>query len=270
MSDATLNIDRRPDGLWVLRFDHGNANEIGSQQLTELEAFATEVESDAVGGAIVSYSSKRTRSGTAIFVAGANVKERNGWSDDQVIAHVARQRRLLQRIRRLPVFHVTLVTGMALGWGTEWMLVADWRIATPEASFALPETSLGIVPGAGGTADLWAHVGVAQALRLGMTGERVTAEEAVRIGLVDELAADRDLANQRVEALVKAVSKCSPTAVAAYKRAVLDAVGQPPLVRAEIEAAAYAHTVRSGEAAVGRKSFELLDGASKPPWGPRS
>ena len=81
------------------------------------------------------------------------------------------------------MFHGVVAHGVALGWGTEFMLTADWRIAVDNAVFGLPETGLGIVPGAGGTAELWAEIGVGQALKMGMTGERIDASEAKRIGL---------------------------------------------------------------------------------------
>src|SRR5690606_32519387 len=119
--------------------------------------------------------------------------ERQGWPEDEVKAHVRRQRKILASLREAPVLHIAVVNGVALGWGTEFLLTADYRIACDEASFGLPETGLGIIPGAGGTSELWAHVGVPHALRLGMTGERIDAAEALRIGLVQERATDVDV-----------------------------------------------------------------------------
>jgi enoyl-CoA hydratase/carnithine racemase len=255
--------------LVVLELDHGKANEMGSEQLVEFEQLAGVLERDGGPVALLTWSRRRTSRGTPIFVAGANVTERAGWSDDEVKKHVRWQRAVLRRIRQAPVFHVAVVEGVALGWGTEYLLTADYRIAAEGAVFGLPETGLGIVPGAGGTSELWAHVGVAETLRLGMTGERIGADEAVRIGLVQQKVATLDEGLVRARALAALVAKRSPTAVAAFKRAVLASVGAVPGQRAGLEEAAYEWAVDTGEAAVGRAAFEQIQAGGTPPWGPR-
>jgi enoyl-CoA hydratase/carnithine racemase len=213
-------------------------------------------------------SSRRTSSrGTAIFIAGANVTERADWPLKDVKRHVRWQRTTLARLRRAPVFHVAVVDGIALGWGTEFMLVCDWRIAGPSARFGLPETGLGIVPGAGGASELASLIGLPQALRLGMTGEQVSAEEAWRIGLVDELVPSVDAGLARAAALAAMVKRRSPTAVAAFKAAALAAGGRADDERRRLEAEAYEHCVDTGEAAIGRSNFaEILAGGAAP-WG---
>ncbi len=263
-----LQLDTPVPGVAVLTFDHGKANEMGTVQLRELEALPAWIEARGIV-CLVTRSTKRSRKGTPIFVAGANVTERVGWSDEEVKAHVRYQRSTLQLLRRTPVFHVVLVEGVCLGWGTEYLLVGDYRLATPAASFALPETGLGILPGAGGTGELWAQVGVPQALRLGMTGERIGADEAVRIGLVQELAASGEAGMERALALAALVARKSPTALAAFKRAVLDSVGGGEALRTENEASAYERCVDTGEAAIGRAHFAQIREGEVPPWAPR-
>ena len=80
---------------------------------------------------------------------------------------------VLGRLRRAPVLHVMVVDGVALGWGTEFLLTADWRIACDGAVFGLPETGLGIVPGAGGTSELWTEIGVGHVARRWGVGQGV-------------------------------------------------------------------------------------------------
>jgi len=264
-----LKVAEELDGKRViLTFDHGKANEIGSAQLEELERLVSALETGPAM-ALITTSERHSKRGTPLFVAGANVAERTGWDDDRVKAHVRWQRSLLARLRRAPVFHVAVVHGVALGWGTEFLLTADYRIASDSASFALPETGLGILPGAGGTSELWAHIGVAQTLRLGMTGERIDADEASRIGLVQERAATQPLGMERARALSALVVRRSPTAVAAFKRGVLAAVGAPVGDRTDIEDAAYTRCVDTGEAAIGRAHFGAIRAGESPPWGPR-
>ena len=266
----SLHVTLSPGGkVALLRFDHGKANEMGSQQLKELEWLVDELQhSDSIVG-LVSWSERRSSKGTPIFVAGANVTERVGWEDDRVKQHVRWQREVLASLKAAPVFHVCVVGGVAFGWGTEFLLTADYRIAHPGARFALPETGLGILPGAGGTSDLWAHVGVAHTLRLGMTGEAIGPDEAMRLGLVQENATDFEQGMTRARELTELASRRSPTAIAAFKRSVLAAVGRAPQEREALEAIAYEHCVDSGQAAIGRAHFAEIRAGEVPPWGVR-
>src|SRR5690606_38524029 len=221
----------------ILELDHGKANEMGSAQL---DAFAQlcELLEDADRSqpitCLCTTSRRVSRSGKPIFIAGANVTERADWDDARIKAHVIRQRELMQRLRRLPLFNIALSTGVTLGWGTEYMLTADYSIATRAASFGLPETGLGIIPGARGTAELASLIGPAHALRLGCTGETVDANEALRIGLVQELSDDVDSGLARVEVLAEQLRRRSPLAIARFKQALLDGLGRSEPERIEL------------------------------------
>ena len=262
----TLHADER---LLVLELDHGKANEMGTRELDALDALCELLERDGAVTCLCTTSRRTSAKGTPIFIAGANVTERGGWDDTQVKAHVVRQRALMRRLRRLPLFTIALTHGVTLGWGTEFLLTADYTLATTAATFALPETGLGIVPGARGTAELATLIGPAQALRLGCTGETIDAAEAWRIGLVQEIVSDVDAGLRRVEALARALVRRSPTAVAAFKHALLDGLGREEATRLNAEAAAYALTVDAGEAAIGRASFAAIREGVTPAWGPR-
>lgn len=263
----TLHLEQR-GAVVTLRFEHGKANEVSSVQLRELERLAEALgEGDA--RALITYSERTSRRGTPIFVSGADVTERVGWDDARVMAHVREQRRILGLLRAAPVFHIAVVSGVAFGWGCEYMLTADYRIAADGARFALPETGLGILPGAGGTSELHAQIGLPHALRLGMTGEAIEAAEALRIGLVQEHHSAQEDALARAFALAERAATRSPTANAAFKRAALAAAGRPGPERTELEAQAYEHCVRTGEAAVGRANFAAARKGEPVPWGPR-
>jgi len=265
-----MKITTEQDGrIVLLELDHGKANEMGRAEVAQIEQLTNMLEEPAAR-ALVTFSRRRTAKGTPVFVSGANVAERADWPDELVKTHVSWQRDVLARLRRAPVLHVMVVDGAALGWGTEFVLTADWRIACDAAQFGLPETGLGIVPGAGGTSELWAEIGVAHALRLGMTGERVGADEALAIGLVQERATTVDQGLARARAMCTAVLRRSPTAVAEFKRALLASVGRAPAARAELEHQAYVACVDSGEAAIGRASFDAVRAGETPAWGPRA
>lgn len=256
-------------GLLTLDLDHGKANEMGSEQLDAFEALVEHVQADDSIRCVLTTSSRTSRKGTPLFIAGANVTERTGWDDAAVKAHVIRQRELMRRLSRLPVFTTALVNGVTLGWGVEYLLTCDYVVAVPQASFALPETGLGILPGARGTAELASRIGPAQALRLGCVGERIDAPEAARIGLVAEQVPDLEQGRDRIHTLATQLARRSPTAIASFKLALLDGLGQGEAQRLELEERAYERCVETGEAAIGREAFAEIRAGKSPKWGPR-
>jgi len=278
MSDAALTSlhlhhplhqeDGGPDlRVLAVELNHGRANEMGKAELLEWAALTARLQQGEVR-ALITYSRRRSASGKGIFISGANVTERTGWPEDRIKEHVRRQRAVLARLRHAPVFHVAVINGIALGWGTEFLICCDYRIACEEAKMGLPETGLGILPGAGGSSELWAMIGVSQALKLGMTGLQIDANEARRIDLVQEVCPDIDAALARARLLVGATTRRSPTALAAFKAAVLANVGLSMPERQSVEAAAYEHCVDSGEASVGRANFDAILKGQPAPWGP--
>jgi enoyl-CoA hydratase/carnithine racemase len=128
-----------------------------------------------------------TGSGARAFCAGADLKERKDMSLDEVRAQLVRYRTDLAWLSTCPVPTIAAINGAALGGGLELALLCDLRIAAPHASFALPETSLGIIPAAGGTQYLPRIVGAAKARELILLGTRLSAAEALRIGLIHRI-----------------------------------------------------------------------------------
>ena len=265
-----LHLSRALDGRVVgLRFEHGKANEVGSGVLGEIERLAQELEEDPRAVALITWSERASKRGTPIFVAGADVTERVGWPDDRIKQHVRWQRQVLARLGSAPVFHIVVVNGVALGWGTEYLLTGDYAIACDDAVFGLPETGLAILPGAGGTTELQLRVGPSHALRLGMTGERIDADEACRIGLVQERASTVAAARERAMTLAGLVAKRSPSALKAFKTALQKSRGMSQEKRHELEARAYERCVDLGEAAIGRENFDASRRGEAMPWGPK-
>lgn len=261
-------------GLLVLELEHGKANEVGSVQLDAFAALPELIESTPEIRSLCTTSSRVSSRGKAVFIAGANVTEREGWDRARVKAHVRRQRDIMVALRRLPIYSMVLTHGVTLGWGAEYLLTADYSLATATASFALPETGLGILPGARGTAELAQVVGPAQAMRLGCTGESIDAAEALRIGLIQELmtgepSAQLDAGMRRVREIASLVQQRSPTALAAFKLGVLDSMGRENEQRLATEARAYELCVDTGEAAKGRENFAAIRSGRAPAWGPR-
>ncbi|MFH1469887.1 MAG: enoyl-CoA hydratase/isomerase family protein, partial [Pseudomonadota bacterium] len=216
---APLHLRSEHDGrVLVLTLDHGKANEVGQAWIAGLADLVARLEAGEAR-ALVTTSARVTAGGHPVFSAGADVVERHGWEEARVLAHVHTQREVMGRLARAPVLHLCVVDGLALGWGLELCLCADYLLVGPQARFGLPETGLGIVPGAGGTAHLAHRVGTAQALRLGMAGELIDAAEALRIGLAHEACESGVAGLVRALGLAQRVAGRSPTAVAAFKAA---------------------------------------------------
>ena len=156
------------------------------------------------------------------FAAGADVGELRELDESQMLAHP--MPRLYQRIRSLDIPTIAAVQGFALGGGFELALACDLRIAGESAEFGLPELSLGIIPGAGGTQLLTRALGEARALELILTGNRLTATLAHTAGLVAAVVPDDEL-RQRANALLLRVTKHSRAAIASAKRTVYRALG---------------------------------------------
>lgn len=149
---------------------------------------------------------------------------------------------------------ICAINGYALGGGLEIALRADIRIASSTASFGLPEVRIGSIPGSAGTQLLPRVVGVPQAMKLILTGERIDAAEALRIGLVQEVV-EPSLLRERATELAVAISRNAPLAVAAAKKLVGQALDTP--LEAGIAAERYAFGLLrdTADRAEGRRAF---------------
>lgn len=121
--------------------------------------------------------------GNRAFVAGADVTEMQSLNAPEALAFSRRGLDCLDLLEKMPVPVIAVVDGFCLGGGFELALACDWIIATENAVFSNPEVGLGIIPGFGGTQRLPRRIGPAAALELIMTGRRVGAEEALRLGI---------------------------------------------------------------------------------------
>jgi enoyl-CoA hydratase len=177
------------------------------------------------------------------FVAGADVRElRDRGPLEQ--RHASRRPRVYERVAELPQPVIARVNGWALGGGCELALATDLRVAHERATLGQPEIGLGLIPGGGATQRLPRLVGEGQAMRLILTGELLDAEEALEIGLVDEVC-DEGTLDERVNELARGMARHSPVALELGKEAVR-AAGRMDLpdgidYEAELFSALFAH-----------------------------
>jgi enoyl-CoA hydratase/carnithine racemase len=160
-----------------------------------------------------------TGSGEKAFCAGADLKEREKMSEAQVRHYIKTIRDTLMDIENLSKPVICAVNGVALGGGTELSLACDIRIAAPNATFGLTEVTLGIIPAGGGTQRLPRIVGIGKAKELIFTGRRISAQEALDIGLINKIAQEGRLVDEALE-MAKTIAKNAPFAVQQAKFAI--------------------------------------------------
>lgn len=160
-----------------------------------------------------------TGAGEKAFCAGADLKERAGMNQQQVRQTVGLIRDTLHALQTLTKPVIAAVNGVAFGGGTELALACDFRIAASEALFALTETSLGIIPGAGGTQRLPRLIGAGRAKELIFSARRVDAQEALQIGLVEYVVPATALLEKSYDIAGK-IAQNAPIALAQAKFAI--------------------------------------------------
>ncbi len=160
-----------------------------------------------------------TGAGDRAFCAGADLKERASMSEQDVRVFLQLLRQAFRAIETAPAVFLAAVNGAALGGGLELALACDLRIAADGAEMGLPEVSLGIIPGGGGTQRLPRAVGVARAKDLVLTGRRVSAAEALSMGLVSRTCPGHRLAEEAL-AMAERVAANAPVSLRQAKRAI--------------------------------------------------
>lgn len=235
---ATITIDRADV-----------ANCLSRTTLDELAAAVTTVRDDpGVRAAIV------TGAGEKAFCAGADLKERGGMTDEGVREYIRTIRDVITAIERLPCPVIAAINGVALGGGCEIALACDIRVMSEAAQIGLTETSLGIIPGGGGTQRLPRLVGRGRALELILTARRVEATEAVRIGLVHETAAPGEV-RARAGAVADRIAANAPLAIRAAKEAVLRGADLPLDEALALETVQYERTLATKDRVEGFTAF---------------
>lgn len=235
---AELVLDR-PDAL----------NALSTAMAAELAEACRELSADRDVRAVV-----LSAAGEKAFCVGADLKERDRFSD----ADLRRQRPVYRAafggVLRLPVPAVAAVHGYALGGGCELALSCDLIVADMTAVFGLPEVSVGVIPGGGGTQLLTRRVGWSRAADVIFTTRRLDVAEAERVGLVDRrVPAGED----RTAAILLAqqVARHSPVGVRAAKRAMRLGYDTDLATGLEVEDSAWRETAFSSDRAEGVRAF---------------
>ena len=200
---ATITTQRRPGGRLEVLFDQpgSRVNTFSTPVLDELERLLDDIAGDLDIRAVVFRSAK-----PGCFIAGADIGELRTLADPAVAdAFIGRGQRLFSRLAALRVPTVSVIDGACLGGGLEFAMTTTWRLVCDDrrCALGLPEVTLGLIPGWGGTQRLPRLVGVAQALPMICSGRPVDGPRAVELGLATACAAREDL-DQAVDELLAA------------------------------------------------------------------
>ncbi|GAA5077980.1 enoyl-CoA hydratase/isomerase family protein [Streptomyces similanensis] len=247
-------------GEFVLVRRHGYVAELVLDRPKAMNAVSTDM-ARAIAGACAALAADRdarvvvlTSSHERAFCVGADLKERNSFSDADLMRQRPVARGAYTGVLELPMPTIAAVHGFALGGGFELALSCDVIVADRTAVVGLPEVSVGVIPGGGGTQLLPRRVGAARAAELIFTARRLEAAEAHGLGLVDQLV---DEGEDRTEALALAARMAanSPIGLRAAKRALRLGQGLDLRAGLDVEDAAWRTTAFSADRAEGVAAF---------------
>ena len=176
------------DGIGTIRVDRPPMNALNGEIQHGLIAACREATERKDVAAVVVWG------GEKVFAAGADIKEMEAMSYTDMVDHSGLLQDFTRALATLPKPTVAAITGYALGAGCEVALACDFRVAAEDARLGQPEILLGVIPGAGGTQRLARLVGASKAKDLVFSGRFVSAQEALAIGLVDEVVPAADVA----------------------------------------------------------------------------
>jgi enoyl-CoA hydratase/carnithine racemase len=190
------------------------------------------------------------------FIAGASIDELRTLDEVRALHDSRAGQKLMNAIEALPQTTIAAIHAACAGGGTELALACDLRFAADSAKIGLPETSIGVLPGWGGTVRATQLLGAAVARRLILTGELLAADEALRIGLVDAVFPSEQFGDE-VEARVAQVLTRAPHARRRVKHLLqqLAADGINVAAQLDAEARAFAECYRNGEPLEGMSAF---------------
>ena len=246
----SVRVERQDDGVAALVMDRSEAlNAISTQQARDLTARCAELAAD-VSVRVVVLCSAVDRA----FCVGADLKERVGFTDEELAAQRPVTRAAYASVLELPVPTIAAVEGFALGGGCELALACDLIVASESAVFGLPEVSVGLVPGGGGTQLLARRIGLNRAADLILTARRVEIDEAWRLGLVDRRVPTQTARAASYE-LARRIAAHSPVALHNAKTALRQGFDLSLAQGLEVEDQAWRRTAFSPDRVEGIAAF---------------
>lgn len=247
-----IKLESRENGLWLLTLNRPEAlNALNSALLNELADACRQLSEMSLEDAKALII---TGAGEKSFVAGADIKEMLDMNEDQALQFGKRGQSIFHEFNLLKIPVVAAVNGFALGGGLELALACDFIIASENAKFGLPEVSLGLIPGFGGTVRLARAVGIRKARELTYTGEMITAPQALELGLVNQVVPLAELMPATLKK-IEMILQRSPLAVAEAKKSINQGYDLETEAALENEAQIFGSLFTSEDTKEGTRAF---------------
>ena len=214
----TIWQQQHDEGVVTLTINNPPVNALSRGAVAELVAVLQSLDTQTTRAVVI------TGFGEKVFVAGANIKEINALSDladSRQFGQVVLALGQYMRIQPYPI--IAAVNGVAFGGGCELALMCDMRIASTTTKLALPEITLGLMPGWGGSVRVARQAGASTALMMALTGEPVNATDALRLGLVDKVVDTAELM-PAAHALARRIASMARPVVATIKATIWNGV----------------------------------------------
>jgi enoyl-CoA hydratase len=235
---AVLTLNR-PEKLNVLSY----------QMKGELEEILESLEKDHQLRVLI-----LTGAGDSAFCAGTDINELAQVDDSEAIQISQSGQRLCEQIESFPVPVIAVVNGIAAGGGFELVLACHLRVASSAASFSIPETRLGLIPGYGGTQRLAREIGVGRAVEWMLTRRTISGDEAFKLGLVNRLVAAAALQEEWVR-LANEIEQLSPLSIRACLKAISRGMQLPLAEGLALETELFASLFATEDAKEGTSAF---------------
>ena len=269
VSDVVDVSEKNYDGVLVRRYplaggDNGCVAEIVLDRAEAMNAVSTgmarairtvgeELADDPAVRVVVVSAARGPKSHA--FCVGVDLKERNEMSDADLIATRPGFRKSWSAFAELPMPTIAAVSGYALGGGCELALACDLIVADDGAVFGLPEVSVGVIPGGGGTQTLVRRIGSNRAADLIFTARRIDVDEADRFGMIDRWVSGNSTARDAALELARAIAKNSPIGLRNAKHALKVGADLPLAAGLDVEDGAWRATAFSADRAEGVRAF---------------
>lgn len=252
MEFKNIQLKNEEGGVWILTMNRPQAlNALNVETIGELDrALQMLMEKSPMEARALVI----TGSGEKAFVAGADIKEMVALTAEQAKSFAEKGQSVLRKLEMLRLPVVAAVNGFALGGGLELALACDFIYASDNAKFGLPEVSLGLMPGFGGCVRLARLVGLNKARELTMTGDMLTAPEALHLGLVQKVVAPADLMTSVIKSITTILSR-GPRAVASVKRVILDGYDLSADAALALEAESFGQLFKLNDSREGMTAF---------------
>lgn len=249
--DKPVSLSKQEDGVAIITLNRPDvANALSLKMLQDLRDAISDCKFDSNIRCVI-----MTGAGEKAFCTGADLKERAGMNMTQVRKTVSLISEIINEVEMLPKPIIAALNGVAFGGGMELALACDIRIAAERAMFGLTETSLGIIPGAGGTQRLPRLIGKGRAKELIFTARRIDAREGERIGLVEYVTPSESLMNKASE-IASQITRNGPIAISQSKFAIDKGFNVDIQTGLEIEQNAYDITIPTKDRLEGLQAFK--------------